>query len=126
LRQSFVKISPTSVDAGWILPEKKKDISLKAENVSSAVAVLTVDLQSEIEEQTATIAAAAMLAEESGPDSGTILEKIVKYRPFILGTRSLRLQPGESKSINVNFEPANLGRFSDILIISAPGGDIIK
>ncbi|KAI8848054.1 hypothetical protein BC829DRAFT_433513 [Chytridium lagenaria] len=89
-----------------------KEIVLKAENVSATVVTLTADLQSEIEEQTASLAAAAMLAGQEGVTVDQVMEGIGRQRPYNLTTRV--------------FEPANLGRFTDILIISAPGGDIIK
>ncbi|KAJ3213593.1 hypothetical protein HDU67_002684 [Dinochytrium kinnereticum] len=126
LRQSFVRISPTFIDAGWILRERKKEIQLKAENVSSSVATLTLDLQSDIEEQTASLAAAAMLAGQEGITPDAIIESIGRQKPFSLSIKSVRMQPGESKQISVIFEPANLGRFADVLVISAPGGDVIK
>ncbi|KAJ3195566.1 Cilia- and flagella-associated protein 47, partial [Irineochytrium annulatum] len=123
LRQSFVKITPSLIDAGWILPEKKKEVFLKAENVSNVTVLITFELQSEVEEQTTKAAATAALSEEQAK---TIEIEVMKSSPFTLTLRNLRLQPGESKQITVLFEPLNLGRFSDILVVNGPGGDLIR
>ncbi|KAJ3262197.1 hypothetical protein HDU77_000417 [Chytriomyces hyalinus] len=128
LRQSFIKITPSSIDAGWMLPERRKDISLKIENLSSVPVSLSLELSSEANSRAA-IATAAALLKTQGSEASSVNERTVdemKKKGFVVPTRSVKLQPSESKTIPVYFEPYNLGRFTDGIEVTAPGGDLIK
>ncbi|KAJ3397657.1 hypothetical protein HDU92_005399 [Lobulomyces angularis] len=110
LRQSFIKVTPQFVDAGWILPEKRKEISIRLENISQYVVNLKFSLQS-CEKTT------------SGSQSNLMA---VKEGVFKLSTISATLQSLEVKNFSFFFEPSALGGFQDVLEIKAPGGDVIK
>ncbi|KAJ3127873.1 hypothetical protein HK098_005649 [Nowakowskiella sp. JEL0407] len=110
LRRSFVRVSPSNIDAGWMLPDKRKEVQLKVENVSAAPIQLTMSLQNDktIERP----------ASGSKPTTGV--------RPiFQLPYCQIKLQPLESRNLPILFEPSSLGRFTDTLEISAPGGEVI-
>ncbi|KAJ3092272.1 hypothetical protein HK102_009083 [Quaeritorhiza haematococci] len=105
VRQSFVKVSPMTIDAGWILPDKRKECFLKIENISTTSTAVTFALHSD----------------SKGND-----EEATKNRPFVVPTRNLKMNPRETKLLSLFFEPVRLGQFSDVLEVRAPGGDIIK
>ncbi|ORY39899.1 hypothetical protein BCR33DRAFT_853036 [Rhizoclosmatium globosum] len=97
LRQSFIKITPSSIDAGWMLPEKKKELTSEA-NARAAVAQASAVLGSQ------------------GTNTAVVNERTVeemKKRGFSIPQRALKLGPSESKMVPVIFEPYHLGRFSD-------------
>jgi hypothetical protein len=127
LKQSFVKVTPAALDAGWVLPEKRKEFYLKLENVSPASISINMDLESEIESRQVAAAAAAILAQQEGVNvEPADIQDDIKSSPFILTTRSIKLQPGESKQLLIAFEPMNLGRFLDVLELHAPGGETMR
>ncbi|KAJ3408961.1 hypothetical protein HDV05_004665, partial [Chytridiales sp. JEL 0842] len=127
LKQSFVKATPTFLDAGWVLPEKKKDIILRLDNVSNTVVTLGFDLESELETRQVAQAAAVVLQQQEGVDIDVAdINEEIKSSPFIMSMKTLKLQPGESKHVPISFEPMNLGRFLDTLEITAPGGEKLK
>ncbi|KAJ3082396.1 hypothetical protein HDU99_002819 [Rhizoclosmatium hyalinum] len=128
LRQSFIKITPSSIDAGWMLPEKKKEVSLKIENLSSGQVVLTLELTSEANARAAVAQASAVLGSQ-GTNTAVVNERTVeemKKRGFSIPQRALKLGPSESKMVPVIFEPYHLGRFSDGIEVTAPGGDLVR
>ncbi|KAJ3137190.1 hypothetical protein HK100_000909 [Physocladia obscura] len=127
VRQSFIKITPSSIDAGWMLPEKRKEVALKIENLSSTSVFLTLELSSEANARVAVATAAAMLRKNDA--NAEVNERTVeemKKKGFVLSQRELKLQPSECKYIAVFFEPYNLGRFVDGIEVSAPGGDLTR
>ncbi|KAJ3353647.1 hypothetical protein HDU83_006556 [Entophlyctis luteolus] len=127
LCQSFIKIVPNFIDAGWMLPEKRKESSIKIENLSSISISLTLELSSEANAKAAVATATALL--RKGDINASVSEKAMEEmnrKGFILSTRTVKLQPLESKNISVYFEPTNLGRYVDGIEITAPGGDLIR
>ncbi|KAI9106297.1 hypothetical protein DFS34DRAFT_58191 [Phlyctochytrium arcticum] len=149
VRQSFIRVSPTSLDAGWTLPDKRKEVHVKVENISSGTATLTVQLQSELQEaiseansatnsrtalnlltgagadtEQATAAFEKLGAGSDGAETG--LPRKPRNPAFILPVRQLRLQPHEIKTLPVYFEPSKLGQFSDVVEINGPGGDLMQ
>ncbi|KAI9336135.1 hypothetical protein BDR26DRAFT_920198 [Obelidium mucronatum] len=128
LRQSFIKITPSSIDAGWMLPDKRKEVLLKIENLSSIPVTLTFELSSEANARAAVVQAAAMLKIQGG-NSESVNETHVdemKKRGFSIPQRAAKLQPSESKMVAVHFEPSNIGRFTDGIEVTAPGGDLVR
>ncbi|KAI8804387.1 hypothetical protein BJ742DRAFT_713319, partial [Cladochytrium replicatum] len=105
-RQSFVRVAPLNIDAGWILPDRQKECLCKIENLSGQVVSVYLGLQSE-----------QVYFQNSSAS---------KRPAFKVPQKSIKLQALEQKSVIVCFEPPSLGRFSDVLEISAPGGDLIK
>ncbi|KAJ1570097.1 Cilia- and flagella-associated protein 47 [Nowakowskiella sp. JEL0078] len=104
-RKSFARVTPQNIDAGWILPEKRKEIFLKVENISSSPIQLTFSLRNE--------------------KSDKSNENNSKQASFLIPFRVLKLQTHETKTMTVYFEPKALGRYSEVLEIAAPGGDFL-
>ncbi|KAI9202395.1 uncharacterized protein BJ171DRAFT_584296 [Polychytrium aggregatum] len=113
LKQSFVRVSPLSIDAGWILPERRKESILKIENVSSGAVSINLRMQSDA-------------ATTSGTPQAPSRPQTSRSGPFSVALKTLKLQPYEQKSVPISFESASLGRCSDVLEIHSPGGDMIK
>jgi hypothetical protein len=127
IKKTFIQVFPSSIDCGWILPEKRKEVSIRVENTSSIMIDLNIYLASKIQAQEATEIANAVLDDEGQQLKIQSYEvDAIKPSTFSLQTSELRLQPGESKSIMVYFEPYNLGKFTDVLIFCGPGGDLIQ
>ncbi|KAJ3017466.1 UNVERIFIED_CONTAM: hypothetical protein HDU68_011679 [Siphonaria sp. JEL0065] len=128
LRQSFIKITPSSIDAGWMLPEKRKEVFLKIENLSSITVTLSLELSSEANSRAAVAQAAAVLKIQGGNAENVNETQVeeMKKRGFSIPQRSVRLQPSESKMVPVYFEPYNIGRFNDGIEVTAPGGDLVR
>ncbi|KAI8922123.1 hypothetical protein DFJ77DRAFT_425090, partial [Powellomyces hirtus] len=117
IRKSFLKVSPTSIDAGWTLPDRRKEVTVTIENVSSVTALVALQLQSELQSSQAAAAASARAS-----SAGARAERV---SAFVLPIRQLKLQPHESKNVAVYFDPTKLGHFSDEIEINGPGGDLI-
>ncbi|KAJ3042819.1 hypothetical protein HDV00_006640 [Rhizophlyctis rosea] len=135
IRQSFVRASPAFIDAGWMLPEKRKECLLKIENVSGGTAVVTLGFQSEQgQNEGEKVGGEGGEGAEEGKEGEDQTEKAEdtvevgkpKHPAFILPTRQIRLQAHESKAVPVYFEPGTLGRFADVIEINGPGGELIK
>ncbi|KAJ3299223.1 hypothetical protein HK104_009688 [Borealophlyctis nickersoniae] len=126
IRQSFIKVTPTTIDAGWMLPEKRKECFMKVENVSSVQATVSVRLQSEITAAQAEITTGTAAADAGGGDADAGGKEESKRSPFVLPTASIKLQPHEQKFLPVYFEPTNLGRFADVIEINGPGGELVR
>ncbi|KAJ3053387.1 hypothetical protein HK097_004394 [Rhizophlyctis rosea] len=125
IRQSFVKASPAFIDAGWMLPERRKECLLKIENVSSGTAVVSLSFQSEqVQAEIEESPGEGEEGEEGRKEAAEVGK--AKHPAFILPTRQVRLQAHEHKTVAVYFEPATLGRFSDVIEINGPGGELIK
>ncbi|TPX30512.1 hypothetical protein SmJEL517_g05942 [Synchytrium microbalum] len=103
VRQSFVKVKPTRIDAGWLLPGQRKECAFIVENVSTVGISLSIEMQGQ---------------------SGS--EDPLQDGPFHVLSDDIRMQPGEKKQWNVAYEPKHEGRFSDVIIVKAPGGDLVK
>ena len=103
-RKAYTKVSPSSVDLGWVMLGGRKSSKLRIENSSSAL--VSVDLK-------------------IGEDS--VDPKLPKTSSsFSLPIRGFRLQPNEAKFVVVNFEPTALGHQSDSLTVSSSGGDFVR
>ncbi|KAI8925707.1 hypothetical protein BC831DRAFT_550468 [Entophlyctis helioformis] len=48
VRQSFFKVTPASLDLGWVLPERRKEAAFKIENISPIAVVVNFVMQSEV------------------------------------------------------------------------------
>ncbi|RKO93893.1 hypothetical protein BDK51DRAFT_20030, partial [Blyttiomyces helicus] len=119
-RKSFIKVTPTSLDAGWLLPEKKKECHITIESISSVVSNVSLKLQSEPHDPIkppATAHASSGNHESNYP---------TKRNPFTLATKTIRLQALEQKTVTLFFEPNTLGSFVDVVEIHGPGGDLIR
>ncbi|KAI9003546.1 hypothetical protein BC832DRAFT_540384 [Gaertneriomyces semiglobifer] len=134
LRQSFIKVSPAMVDAGWTLPDRRKEVHIKIENISNAVATVSVQMQSDLQSELAlgysrptTTSSDVDQRPLSKPRTSTATdaEKSKRESAFIVPTRHIKLQAHESKVIAVYFEPIKLGHFADTVDINGPGGDLI-
>ncbi|KAL2918328.1 hypothetical protein HK105_202255 [Polyrhizophydium stewartii] len=120
VRQSFFKVHPPSIDLGWVLPERRKEASFKIENVSPISVLVQFSMQSETAQTVAGSASDLAKSATSLPQQ----REPIKRSPFAVPMQSLRLQPLESKSIVVFFEPKVLGRASDVVEVRGPGGDV--
>ncbi|KAJ3066566.1 hypothetical protein HDU98_010131 [Podochytrium sp. JEL0797] len=128
MRQSFIRITPGFINAGWMLPEKRKEVFLKIENLATIPVTLTLELSSEANARAAVAQATAVLKTQ-GENSDTVNEmqvEEIKKKGFSIPQRALKLQPSESRLVPVVFEPYSLGRFSDGIEVSAPGGDLVR
>ncbi|KND03878.1 uncharacterized protein SPPG_08927 [Spizellomyces punctatus DAOM BR117] len=133
LRQSFIKVSPISIDAGWTLPDRRKEVYVKLENISSGAAMVTIQLHSELQAYQAESPTGSTQWMSSNDEKESISKgddddgapRKVKAPPFVLPVRQLKLQPHESKTFPVYFEPTKLGHFADVVEINGPGGDLI-
>ncbi|TPX62603.1 hypothetical protein PhCBS80983_g00408 [Powellomyces hirtus] len=142
IRKSFLKVSPTSIDAGWTLPDRRKEVTVTIENVSSVTALVALQLQSELQSSQAAAAASARassagaraeVASRGATAFGATLrtkneeerKRSERVSAFVLPIRQLKLQPHESKNVAVYFDPTKLGHFSDEIEINGPGGDLI-
>ncbi|KAJ3018743.1 hypothetical protein HKX48_002657 [Thoreauomyces humboldtii] len=136
IRQSFVKVSPTSIDAGWTLPDRRKEVLVTIENVSSISATITIQLQSELQAQNAQAAEPSTVPSSRATTASSPVRKLnakddeerrrsERVSAFVLPLRQLKLQPHETKNLAVYFDPTKLGHFSDVVEINGPGGDLI-
>ncbi|KAJ3339390.1 hypothetical protein HDU93_008298 [Gonapodya sp. JEL0774] len=113
-RQSYVTVSPPFINAGWVLPDRRKHCHINVENISTANVTISVAVVLEVE------SAHSFEAKSTVHDSST--------QPFAFHTTTTdaRLQPNEMRQILVTFEPSHLGRFREVLRIEAPGGDVTR
>ncbi|KAJ1569576.1 hypothetical protein HK405_001063 [Cladochytrium tenue] len=127
LKKSFIAVTPISLDAGWILPDKKKELTLKVENTSPMQVVVNYELESDVRNRTAASTAEAILLEEHKMQSKVERHEIeaISYSAFRVPSKTTKVQPGETRTIAIFFEPTKLGKYSDSLKIYAPGGEVI-
>lgn len=121
LRQSFIKVTPLSIDAGWILPEKRKECVLRLENGTRGIISLKIGLRSDVKEEGSPV---LLPASSFTSDSSALSRQ--KPSAFTIPTKNLTLQSLENRFVTFLFEPSCLGPFSDVLEVRAPGGDIIE
>ncbi|TPX52882.1 hypothetical protein SeMB42_g01104, partial [Synchytrium endobioticum] len=109
VRKSFVKVGPTTtLHAGWLLPGQKRDMPFRIENVSTVGITLSIQMQG-----------------SALPDIN-IKDFDGTKTPFRVLSDDFRMQPGETKQWNVTYEPKNEGQFKDIIVVKAPGGEMVK
>ncbi|KAJ3175403.1 hypothetical protein HDU87_006223 [Geranomyces variabilis] len=150
VRKSFLKVSPTNIDAGWTLPDRRKEVTVSIENVSNVTAVVTIQLQSELDSTQAAAVAAALAASGAPATSATSAstseaagitatvasaarrskeeeerKRNERVSAFVLPVRTIKLQAHEQKTLVVHFDPLKLGHFKDTIEINGPGGDLI-
>ncbi|KAI9362448.1 hypothetical protein DFJ73DRAFT_756739 [Zopfochytrium polystomum] len=127
LKKSFISVTPSSVNAGWILPDKKKEIVLKVENTSNTPVIVNYELDSEIEVRAAATTVEALLQEEHKKEIKIQNHEVeeISSSAFRLPGKNIKVQPGESRPIHIFFEPHKFGKYSDGLQIYAPGGENI-
>ncbi|KAI8820517.1 uncharacterized protein EV422DRAFT_73879 [Fimicolochytrium jonesii] len=126
-RKSFLKVNPVSVDAGWTLPDRRKEVLLTMENISSSPAIVAIQLESELQNVSSNNGE-AYGTQSSTPrkdEHGSKRQSDRDTSAFVLPVRQVKLQPHESKNIPVYFEPTKLGHFADVVEINGPGGDLI-
>ncbi|KAI8908562.1 hypothetical protein EDD86DRAFT_270613 [Gorgonomyces haynaldii] len=106
-RQGFFSISTNSINAGWVMPERKKTLTLKITNHSANAVTLGLALKS---------------------DEPSASEKDLRKpteAPFKLKQRTLRVLPFEVKPMTISFEPKIPGSYTDAVSIIGSGGDIV-
>ncbi|KAJ3148956.1 hypothetical protein HDU86_007314 [Geranomyces michiganensis] len=150
VRKSFLKVSPTNIDAGWTLPDRRKEVTVSIENVSSVAASVSLQLESELEStQAAAVAAGRPISgaphsrapsasnSEAAVRSSTVTsaarrakddeerKRNERVSAFVLPVRTIKLQAHEQKTLVIFFDPVKLGHFKDTIEINGPGGDLI-
>ncbi|KXS21977.1 hypothetical protein M427DRAFT_40722 [Gonapodya prolifera JEL478] len=113
-RQSFVVVSPPFVNAGWVLPDRRKQCHVNVENISNASISISVTIFPEGDTSVGIVT----------PGNGRASS--AKQRAFHTTASDVRLQPNELRQVLVTFEPNHLGRFKEELKIEAPGGDVTR
>ncbi|KAI9138471.1 hypothetical protein BKA69DRAFT_771096 [Paraphysoderma sedebokerense] len=95
-KASFIKVSPLSLNTGWVIPGKSKTVTFNVENVSTVPAVIDINQPG--------------LRGRNGTS-------------FLLPVDQYKLQPSELRNVDVIFQPSHLGQFTTMINIHAPGGE---
>lgn len=101
VKKSFFKTSPSHLDIGWVLIDKKKEATILIENLA--------DYQINVNFQVGVKA----------------LIKSSVVSPFSLDTDSIKLKARESISVLVTFHPKVSGRFIESLKFYGPGKQLL-
>ncbi|KAJ1336456.1 hypothetical protein BSLG_007240 [Batrachochytrium salamandrivorans] len=117
-RECFFKIHPGTLNFGWVLPERQKESTFIVENLASASVLLNLFIKSEAIQMVKN--SYVDLEGNSRPQSKDSIKKSV----FSLPVTSIRLQPLETKTIVVYFNPSSLGLIKDTIEVRGPGGDV--
>ena len=115
-RKSFITVSKTQLDFGWLLPGSKCTLELEIENKSESMANLKIFLKGNNPKKGD--------APEEPPAQAQAPGSV--RRPFICHDSSLRMNSNERKIIPLTFDPPAVGHFSDSLDIHGPSGEIIQ
>jgi hypothetical protein len=111
VRQPFIKVNPTHLDCGWVLPGGRKEMTLQIE--STCLTFLTVNIFTNADR---------IASRGTTPAS----RQAKKANVFTLPIKVVKLQPMETKNLIIVFEPGTLGQFSDLIEIHSPGGSITR
>ncbi|KAJ3321339.1 hypothetical protein HDV06_004443 [Boothiomyces sp. JEL0866] len=107
IKKKFFKITPTFIDAGWVLPMKKKELFIHIENLAEYQITLSVQLGKSMEN-------------EQG-------QKVpIRDRhsySFQIDYDSIKLKALETLKIPIIFFPKAAGRVSENIIFHGPGGE---
>ncbi|KAH9270240.1 hypothetical protein BASA83_007577 [Batrachochytrium salamandrivorans] len=118
----FLAIDPVdvfSLDSFHLkLQERQKESTFIVENLASASVLLNLFIKSEAIQMVKN--SYVDLEGNSRPQSKDSIKKSV----FSLPVTSIRLQPLETKTIVVYFNPSSLGLIKDTIEVRGPGGDV--
>ncbi|KAJ3256192.1 hypothetical protein HK103_005651 [Boothiomyces macroporosus] len=109
IKKKFFKITPTFIDAGWVLPMKKKELFIHIENLAEYQITLNVQLGKTMEN-------------EEG-QKVTIRDR--HSYSFQIDYDSIKLKALETLKIPIIFYPKTPGRVSENIIFHGPGGEEI-
>jgi hypothetical protein len=99
-RKKFFKVSPVSLDLGWVLPQKKKEGFITVENLAEYQITVQLTILQTKREQTDPIAPS-----------------------FFVDHGSITLRPRESQKVGITFFPLETGKVSDTLKLVGNGGE---
>jgi hypothetical protein len=109
IKKSFIRLSGSVIDFGWSLPASQKAATLRIENVSSAQVPVSFEIVARKPNQ--------------GRNSGGETKDVPG---FVLTASNIKLRLGETKFAPISFSPKEVGDFSGILKVFAPGGEMLR
>ncbi|KAI8899374.1 hypothetical protein BC833DRAFT_375645 [Globomyces pollinis-pini] len=104
IKKKFFKVSPTQMDIGWVLPGRKKELSVVIENLAEYQINVSMILGSK-------------------PNSSENTAEVKKYSGFRLEFDTIKLRPLETSKIPIIFNPKLPGRALETCIFRGPGGE---